>query len=370
MDPVPFWLPAEHSVSYPQAHALPTGTPLRLPYPAVFVALASPWQLNPTAAEESPPSDAIRTLMLYARGRAARGQAETLATVLNRLHAAGPIDRTDLPTPLQAVSHYGGQVEGVILTADRDGVPEDDFAWCIAIGHPTGLPLGRIAVPASRANTAWRTQIDNVLAGIALSSWHEPGDAPPSRDGADALTYLNGRTPTSRSASSTSTTPHPPTSTHQTIGRARHHDHISAVATGAGNTSATAGQTRDGHGSAQPRSAVRDSSPARSMCCRHSAEAAAALDTAGASNGQSSRRWKPLAADDAMIVYLGSNPSSAIAGSETSPNHDRAGLPSVGFERRVAVSPDDAWMTNDQGLDHLRGDQALYLHKLGGRYWV
>jgi hypothetical protein len=124
--------------------------------------------------------------MLYARSRAAHGQAETLSTVLNRLHAAGSIERKDPPTPLQAVSHYGGQVEGVILTANADGEPEDDFAWCIAIGHPTGLPLGRIAVPASRSRTAWRTQIDNLLAGVALSSWHEPGEAPSSRAGAGA----------------------------------------------------------------------------------------------------------------------------------------------------------------------------------------
>jgi len=174
--PVPFWLPAEHSVSYPQARPLPDGTELRLPYPDTFVAFAAPWELKPEPVDELAPDDVLRTLMLYARGRAAAGKAETLDTVLSRLHAAGHIDRDELPTPLQALGHFGGSVEGLIFTADQNGHPEDEFAWCIAVNHPTGLPLARIVVPASRAQTVWRHQVDSVLAGVALSCWHEPYD--------------------------------------------------------------------------------------------------------------------------------------------------------------------------------------------------
>jgi hypothetical protein len=176
---VPFWLPAEHSVSYPQARPLPHDTDLRLPYPMVFVAFAAPWQLSPAHTDQSDPARAAQVLMMYARGRAAEGHHEPLYAVLGRLQATGSIDRCDLPTPLQAIDSYGSLVEGLLLAAHPDGTPDDDFAWCVTINHPSGLPLGRIAVPASRRQTTWRHQVDNIIAAIALSCWHETTEYSP-----------------------------------------------------------------------------------------------------------------------------------------------------------------------------------------------
>jgi hypothetical protein len=178
---VPFWLPSEQAFGYPQVPALPADTALRLPYPAIFVAYATPWQLAPTATDGPEPDISILTLMLYARGRAAHNHADTLARVLRRLHCVPDLDRRELPTPLQALSHYGGDVEGLILTADHQGRPADEFAWCLAVRHPTGVPLGRIAVPANIHKTAWRDQVSNIIAGVALSCWHEPVEPTASR---------------------------------------------------------------------------------------------------------------------------------------------------------------------------------------------
>jgi hypothetical protein len=171
---VPFWLPAEYATSYPQARSLPTGTDLRLPYPMVFVAFAEPWRINPIASELSNSLAANHLGMFYARGQAASHRPEPLCDVLGRLQATGRTDRDTLPTPLEALDGFGGSVEGLLLTAGPDGTPGDDFAWCIAVLHPSGFPIARITVPASRNACGWRNQVDNIIAGIALSCWHEP----------------------------------------------------------------------------------------------------------------------------------------------------------------------------------------------------
>jgi hypothetical protein len=173
--PVPFWLPVEHAVAYPQARPLPPGTDDRLPYPAVFAAFATGWRIDPDRTGDLPPELATaQLLMLYARGQAARYAPANLATHLARLQGAGLTGRTQLPTPLEALDQFGGVVEGLMLLAHPDGTPRDEFAWCIAVGHPTGFPIARITVPASRTVSAWRGQVDNITAGIALSCWHEP----------------------------------------------------------------------------------------------------------------------------------------------------------------------------------------------------
>ncbi|MEU4218060.1 hypothetical protein [Actinoplanes sp. NPDC026623] len=85
-----------------------------------------------------------------------------------------------LPTPLQALHHFGGTVEGLLLTADTDGRPGDEFAWCLTNTPPLVAALGRedIAVPAHRSRTHWRREVDAITAGIALSSWHQPPTLP------------------------------------------------------------------------------------------------------------------------------------------------------------------------------------------------
>jgi hypothetical protein len=187
--PVPFWLPAEHAAAYPQARALPPDTDLRLPYPTVFAALAAPWRIEPRAGELPATIAGAQLLMLHARGHPAKVAPANLATHLTRLKATDLNSRDDLPTPLEALDHFGGHVEGLLLTAADDGTPGDAFAWCIAIGHPSGFPIARVTIPASRAASTWRTQVDNTIAGIALSCWHEPlapaGRALPAPDGED-----------------------------------------------------------------------------------------------------------------------------------------------------------------------------------------
>ena len=180
---VPFWLPAEHAVAYPQARPLPEGTDIRLPFPLVFAAFATPWRIEPLADDF--PADLISTqlVMLHARGRAANVPGASLATHLARLQATGLTDRNKLPTPLEALDRFGGVVEGLLLAANQDGTPKDEFAWCIAIGHPIGLPIARITIPASRTANGWRTEVDNITAGIAFSCWHDPlpSEAPSTR---------------------------------------------------------------------------------------------------------------------------------------------------------------------------------------------
>jgi hypothetical protein len=177
--PVPFWLPAEYAVAYPQARPLPADTDIRLPYPLVLAALATAWRIEPRTGELPADLAIAQPLMLHARGAAANVSPAPLATHLARLQATGLTDRAQFPTPLEALDHFGGVVEGLLLTAHPDGTPRDDFAWCIAIGHPSGFPLARITVPASRTASGWRTQVDNITAGIALSRWHDPLPAPP-----------------------------------------------------------------------------------------------------------------------------------------------------------------------------------------------
>jgi hypothetical protein len=176
--PVPFWLPTEHAVAYPHARALPTDTDIRLPYPLVFAAFSSPWRVEPRAGELPSTLATAQLLMIHARGRATKYAPVNLSTYLARLQATGLEDRAELPTPLETLDQFGGVVEGLLLTAGPDGTPGDEFAWCIAIGHPSGFPIARITIPASRAASGWRTQIANIIAGIALSCWHEPLAAP------------------------------------------------------------------------------------------------------------------------------------------------------------------------------------------------
>lgn len=174
--PVPFLLPAEQRFGYPHGEPLPADAPLRLPYPAIFVGFATPWELPASPGDADALDDSLRTFVFYARGRAARSRPETLERVLRRLNAIPNFDRSDLPTPLEMVRQYGGTVEGLILTADDEGKPSDQFAWCIAIPLPDGFFAGRITVPANVHKTTWRTQVQNVIAGIALSCWHQPLD--------------------------------------------------------------------------------------------------------------------------------------------------------------------------------------------------
>jgi hypothetical protein len=86
--PVPFWLPAEHAVAYPQARSLPADTDIRLPYPVIFAAFAAPWQIEGRAGELPAALATAQLLMLYARGHAAKSSPANLATHLARLQTA------------------------------------------------------------------------------------------------------------------------------------------------------------------------------------------------------------------------------------------------------------------------------------------
>jgi hypothetical protein len=194
--PVPFWLPAEHSVSYPDARPLPDETDIRLPYPLVFAAFASPWRIESHPDQTDAPTVAL-TLMLYARGASATNSPDQLATVLARLQATGLTQRDQLPTALEVLDACGGTVEGLLLTANVDGKPLDDFAWCVAITHPSGLPLARVAIPATRNRSSWRTQVDNIITGIALSCWHQPAALAP-QPGSTISTADGDRTETAQ----------------------------------------------------------------------------------------------------------------------------------------------------------------------------
>ncbi|MBC3190991.1 hypothetical protein H7X46_07945 [Pseudonocardia sp. C8] len=164
--PVPFWLGDEHAHGFPRSQPLPPGTDRRLPFPAVIVVFESGWQLP--ARHPDPPDTRAPTGLLYARGH-----GPTTPPLEQPLYRLAPGTRRDeLATPLELVDRYGATVEGLIFTADPDGHPTDEFAWCLAIHHPWGLPLGRITIPASRRATHWTTAIDNTLAGVCLAHFH------------------------------------------------------------------------------------------------------------------------------------------------------------------------------------------------------
>lgn len=162
--PVPFWLPAEHATGFAQAAPLPDGVDLRLPFPTVCALFERPWDLTAT----EPSHEVPYATLLFARGHTVAHRAPTIEDHRRRI----PLARAELPTPLELVEHLGADVEGLIFRADEHGRPTDDIAWCLAINHPWGLPLGRIVVPARRSLTRWRTPVENILAGLCLSHWH------------------------------------------------------------------------------------------------------------------------------------------------------------------------------------------------------
>lgn len=168
--PIPHWLPAEHASSYPRAAALPEGVDLRLPFGVVCAVFEEPWELPATGS----PDDVMHTALLFARGTTT-GKIQTLDDHLLRI----PVPRAELATPLELIEHLGASVEGLLFRADDTHHPCDEFAWCLRLRHPWGLPLGRIVVPARRSLTTWRAAVDNVLAGVCLSRWHPaPGHTP------------------------------------------------------------------------------------------------------------------------------------------------------------------------------------------------
>lgn len=179
-EPVPMWLPEEHSSAFPAARPLHADVDVRLPFPTVFTALSSPWRIEPNREQNHRLLIHAHPLLLHARGRLARRNApDNLQDTLARLQATGLTDRADLPSPLETLDAFGGYVEGLVLTAHPDGTPADDIAWCVAIYHPFGLPLARIAIPAALSQAEWHTPVANVITGVALSCWHAAATLPP-----------------------------------------------------------------------------------------------------------------------------------------------------------------------------------------------
>ena len=186
---MPFWVPGDYCAAFPTARPLPAATVLRLPFPTVFACFATAWTLPPHPDPGPSTGAAHKTdwpypAMLHGRGRAHQRTAHqrtapTLEAVLLPLEAV-VTDRAGLPTPLQVAAELGAQVDGLILSAHPDGTPRDEFAWCLSIPHPWGTTLARILVPASRRRTAWRDQVDNMIAALALSAWHPTKPEPES----------------------------------------------------------------------------------------------------------------------------------------------------------------------------------------------
>jgi hypothetical protein len=182
-EPVPMWLPGEHSSAFPAGRSLPEDVDVRLPFPSVFAVFATPWRIEPNK-DHAHRLLGMHPLYMHARGRLGEDFfPPALGEVLQRLQATGLTHRDDLPSPLEFLDGYGGSVEGVLLTANDQGVPGDEVAWCVAIYHPMGMPIARLAIPASRMRSQWRRPLDNVIAGIALSCWHEAKTLPPRHTG-------------------------------------------------------------------------------------------------------------------------------------------------------------------------------------------
>jgi hypothetical protein len=72
----------------------------------------------PRRTDDLSPELATQLLMLYARGQAATYGPAALSDHLARLQASSRTDRDQLPTPLEALEHFGGNVERLVLLAN------------------------------------------------------------------------------------------------------------------------------------------------------------------------------------------------------------------------------------------------------------
>jgi hypothetical protein len=191
-DAAMYWLPCGHTAAHADSEPLDTDAALdlRLPYDAVFLAFADPILLPPI--DNNPGSEHYQRIR---RSAAARPGPDTdpcsltWRTVMeNNLTSAAEAEsrQTTFAAVPSLLRYHGAAVEGLLLLAEPDGHPLDQFAWCLALTDPeTGDILGRDIIIANRSRTTYRTLIDNMLAVVAWADWHhdlhaEPAAGPPA----------------------------------------------------------------------------------------------------------------------------------------------------------------------------------------------
>lgn len=173
LEAVTYWLPAG------QADALAESTPLdnadvrdlRLPHESVLLTFGQPLRIDPFTDDEHDDLGhiddwAIDFLL---------GSKWTSKELIRRIPEDTRktwIDR-GWPTLGAIIASRGARVEGLLLIGDDDGTVDDRFAWCVAVPGRAGN-LARVVLPALRSKTAWKPQIDNLIAAVAWADWHEP----------------------------------------------------------------------------------------------------------------------------------------------------------------------------------------------------
>ncbi len=159
----------------PGTAATPVNRPLDSPTHRVFVALASPWHL-PRSRHAF---DELQPLFLYARGRAAQNPAAPVATVLARLQATGVQEHRDqLPTPSNSSTHTAAKSKDSSSRQTRTRLQQTNSPGALlSCTPPVSRWLGSPFPPHAREHGGADEEIDNIIAGVALSRWHQL-DAP------------------------------------------------------------------------------------------------------------------------------------------------------------------------------------------------
>ncbi|GAA5040255.1 hypothetical protein [Actinopolymorpha pittospori] len=186
-----YWLPPGHAAAHADSEPLAddAATDLRLPFGTVLLCFADPLLMPPI--EASPPEGIQHQLLRSTAAvpgpdmdpRRLTWDSVMMRTVRTAEDAA--TRKGSLASVWSLIRYYGAAVEALLLFADRDGVPTDDFAWCLALTDPgSGRILGRELVFGRRSLTAHRTIVDNMIAVVSWADWH--------RDESDQQTRADG----------------------------------------------------------------------------------------------------------------------------------------------------------------------------------
>ena len=185
---VPFWLPAGQAEAMAESRPLDDGDfdEIRLPHQSIWLTFAQPLLLPATRDLTEDVAEVLDELDGWALRFLTSKQhigSELLSTMGARTLSwlsrpdAGQV-RSDMYDQWRRAAEHalavrGGRVEGLLLLADDDGVVADQFAWGIAVPGRVGN-VARVLLPARRSATAWRAQVDNLIAAVAWADWHVP----------------------------------------------------------------------------------------------------------------------------------------------------------------------------------------------------
>lgn len=164
-----FWMPPGQVRGYLDSEPISAEDRalIRLSYPSVFLALGKPLVLAPLARSTAVDVERMERMSVQiVRFREVKDPKSWL------LRSSLPVNSINL---LDLLADRGAMIEGVLLLGDSEGRPNGRIAWCLAVPATVGV-LGRWVLPAHREFTAFRNEIDALLAVAAWADWHAPAD--------------------------------------------------------------------------------------------------------------------------------------------------------------------------------------------------